>query len=60
MSITYIRERHYFFLVCTFKKAIKNDEVKADVQKRALGFRENFDNKCVSFIQFMFSFIVVI
>ena len=35
-------------------------EGKVDVQKEALRFRENFDNKCVSFIQLTFSFIVVI
>ena len=40
MYIIYIRERYYFSLVCTFNKAIKNFEVKVDVQKGALRFRE--------------------
>ena len=30
--IVYIRERYNFPLVCTLKKAIKNFEVKVDVQ----------------------------
>ena len=48
-----VRERYYiiFFLVCTFKKAIKNVEVKVDGQKGPLGFREKFDNKYVSSTQ---------
>ena len=49
----------FFFLVCTFKNAIMNVDVKVDVQKGALGFRE-IDNICASSIQFRFSFIVVI
>jgi hypothetical protein len=32
--IIYIRERYFFSLVCTFKKATKNFEVKVDEQKR--------------------------
>ena len=52
--MVYTRER--FFLknilrvVCTFKKAFKNVEIKVDVQKGALGFREIFGNRCVGFI----------
>ena len=38
--------------MCTFRKAIKNFEVKVDVQKGALRFKGKFDNKCVGFIQF--------
>jgi len=38
--IEYIRERYYFSIVCTSVKAIKNVEVKVDVQMGALGFRE--------------------
>ena len=53
-------ERYYYFVVCTFEKAMKNVKVKVNVQKGALGFRENFDNRCVSSIQFTFAFIVVI
>ena len=58
--IVYIRERHYFTQVCTFQKAIKNVEVKVDVQKGALGFKGKTYNIFVSFIQSMFSSIVVI
>ena len=39
---------YYFSLLCTLKKAIKNYEVKVDVQKGALRFREKVDNGCVS------------
>ena len=35
--------------MCTFEKAITNVEVKVDVQKGALGFRDNIDNRCTSF-----------
>lgn len=45
--------------MCTFRKVIKNDEEEVDVQKGALGFRGKFDNKFVSFIQFMISSIVI-
>jgi hypothetical protein len=31
--IAYIREMHYFFQVCTSKKATNNVEVKVDVQQ---------------------------
>jgi hypothetical protein len=55
----YIRE--IFFLVCTIRKAnIKMCEVKVNVQKGAPWFREKVDNRCVSFILFMFISIVVI
>ena len=60
MYIIYIRERYCFSLLCIFSKAIKNVEVHVDVQKRVLEFRGKFDNRCVSFIQFTFSSIVVI
>ena len=36
-------ERHYFSLVCIFKKAIRNFEVKVNVQKGALRFEEKND-----------------
>ena len=36
VCIVYIRERCYFSLVCTYTKAIKNYEVKIDVQKETL------------------------
>ena len=39
MYIVYIRERYCFSLVCTFKKVIKNFEVKVDVQKGPLRFK---------------------
>ena len=43
-------ERCYCSLVCTFKKVIKNVEVKVDVQKGTLGRRENLTiNMLVSF-----------
>jgi hypothetical protein len=58
--IIYITEKYYYFVVCTFEKAMKNVEVKVSVQKRALGFREKIDNKCVSSIHFTFTSIVVI
>jgi hypothetical protein len=35
----YIRKWYYFSLVCTFKKAIKNHEVKVNVQKETLRFQ---------------------
>ena len=57
--ILHIRERCYFSLVCIFKKFIKNLNPKVDVQKGTLKSREMFDNRCVSFIQFTFSFIIV-
>ena len=62
ISVHNIHEREviFFFVVCTFEKTIKNVEVKVDVQKGALGFRENFDNRYVSSIQFTFTSIVVI
>ena len=50
MYIVYIRERYYFSLVCTFKNAIKNSEVKIDVQKGASRIRENIDNRWTTFI----------
>ena len=40
MYIVYIRDRYYFSLVCTFRKAINFFEVKVDVQKGSLRFRE--------------------
>jgi hypothetical protein len=49
--------------VCTFRKAIKNVKVKAkvDVQKGVLVLHNTeINNKCISFIKFMFLFIVVI
>ena len=42
------------FLLCAFRKAIKNFEVKLNVQKEGKWFGEKVDNKCVSFIQIMF------
>ena len=49
-----------FFSSVYVEKAIINLGVKVDVQKGALRFREKFDKRWVSFIQFMFSSIVVI
>jgi hypothetical protein len=57
--IIYIRERSYFSVVCTFRKAIKYIEAKVDVPKGPLKFRE-FDNRCVSFIPFKISSIVIV
>ena len=48
MYIIYIRERHYFSPMWTFQKAIKNVEVKVDVQKGALSLRRKTDNRCTS------------
>ena len=45
--------------MCTYRKTIIFFEVKVDVQKGALRFKEIFDNGHVSFIQLMFSSIVV-
>ena len=50
MYVVCIRERYSFSLVCIYKKAIKYFEVKVDVQRGPLGFRDFFDNKCVSYI----------
>ena len=58
--IMYTKERYCFSLLCTLIKVIKNIEVKVDVQKGALRYREKFDNRLVRFIQFAFSSIVVI
>ena len=55
--IVYIRETIFFSPMCTFRKYVKNFEVKVSVQKGALRFREKFNN---SFIQFAFPSIVVI
>ena len=56
-ALAYIiyRKGRVFFpsLVCIFKKATKSFEVNVDSQKG--GLRENFDNRCASFIQFTFS-----
>ena len=38
----YIKERCYFFLVCTLRKAIKNFEVKVCLQKNDPQFRDFF------------------
>ena len=51
--------RGIFVLVYTFKKSIKNVEVKVDVQKGALGLRGENDNGYVSSIYFTFLSIVV-
>ena len=40
--IYYMWERYYFFVVFTFRKAIKNFEVKVNVQNRALRLEKNF------------------
>jgi len=40
--------------VFTFVKASKNFKVEVDVQKGALRFREEIDNRCASFIQMSF------
>ena len=37
VCIIYIRERHYFSLVCTSRKVIDFFEVNVDVQKGPLG-----------------------
>lgn len=39
---------------------MKNFELNADVEKSTLRFGGKFHNICVSFIQYMFSFIFVI
>ena len=56
--IVYIRVRYHFSLESTTKMGIKNFEVKVELQKWTLQFREKNSNKCVSFIQFMLSFII--
>ena len=60
MYIVRIKERYYFSLECTFRKVVKGWKVKINVQRGALRFREKFDNRCVNFILFIFSFIIVI
>ena len=37
-------------LVCAFKKAIKNLEVKVDLQKGASRLENCFDKRCASFM----------
>jgi hypothetical protein len=39
--IIYVRERYCSPLACAFTKAIANFEIKVDVQKGTLRFREN-------------------
>jgi hypothetical protein len=57
MFIVHIGKRYCFFVVCTFREAIKNSQVKVDVQKRAMRFRdEQLDNRC---LRFMLSSIVI-
>jgi hypothetical protein len=46
--------------VCTFRKVVKNVEVKVDVKKGVVGCREKIDNRCVKFIQITISSIVII
>jgi len=58
--ILYLRKGHYFALVCTSRKAIKNFEVDVNVQKGALRFREKKPTLDVGFIRSMFPSIVVI
>ena len=58
--IVYKRERNQFPIVCTFNKAINSFEVNIDSQKEARRFRETHGNSCASFIQVVFSSIVVI
>ena len=49
-----------FSLVCTLKRLFRKIDVKVDVQKGALRFRDFFDNnRCVSFIQLKFSSVVI-
>ena len=40
------------FLVCTFKKAIKNFKVKVGVQKDPVWSRDQIKDRCARFIQF--------
>jgi hypothetical protein len=51
---------YFLLLVCTFERDINNFEVKVDVRKGALRFRGKSNKRCVHFIQFMLSSIVVI
>ena len=41
-------------LVCAFKKAIKNIQVKVDVQRGGLRFRIKIDKRYASFTQITF------
>ena len=52
--IVYIREGFNVSLVCTHKYDIVICEVKVDVQKGALRFRDFLDNRCVSFMYLTF------
>jgi hypothetical protein len=49
--IVHIKAKDCFYLLCTFRKAIKNSEVKVDVEKGVLRFREK------NIMTFQFSFI---
>ena len=49
-----------FFLQRVHLERLLEFEVKVDVHKGAQRFKREVDNKCVSFIQFVFSSIVVI
>ena len=45
-------------MIIIISSSINFLQVKVDVQKRALRFRDFFDIRYASFIQYMFSFIV--
>lgn len=47
-------------VVCALKKVVNNFEVKVDVPNGGLRFREKIDLRCVSFMQFPSSCIIVI
>ena len=52
-NISHLGRGNFFSLVCTFKKADRFFfEVKVDVQKGLLRFKEKIDNRCASFNQF--------
>ena len=50
--IVYIRERCCFLLCVHLKRVVDNLEVKVDVQKGPLRFKEKIENRCPGFIQF--------
>jgi hypothetical protein len=48
--VVYVREMHCFSVVCTYKMAIESVEVKLEVEKGGLRFKERNNNKHASFI----------
>ena len=58
MCIVCIRDMCCFSLVCTSKKVIKKPNRKVDVQTGPCGLEKKLGDRCVSFTQSTFFFIL--